>query len=78
MEYAEPYVIEAMIPGLLAEHPDWAAELAARKAASPEFAGDPDAIRQWFYERTPYWDARAGVYPVGCLDDRAQVEGLPR
>ena len=76
VEYAEPYVIEAMIPALLAAHPDWAAELAARKAAAPAFAADPDAIRQWFYERTPYWDDRAGAYPVGCLDDRATVDRL--
>lgn len=78
VEYAEPYVLEAMIPQLLAAHPKWAAELAVRKAASPDFAGDPGAIRQWFYERTPYWDTRAGIYPVGCLDDRAAVARLPR
>lgn len=76
VEYVESYVIEEMIPRLLAEHPEWAAELAARKAASPEFAADPWAIRMWFYQRTPWWDARAGVYPVGCLDDREAVDRL--
>ena len=78
VEYVEAYVIEEMIPRLLAEHPEWAAELAARKAASPEFAADPWAIRTWFYQRTPWWDDRAGVYPVGCLDDRETVEQLAR
>jgi len=77
VEYVEAYVIEAMIPRLLAEHPEWAAELEAKKAASPEFAANPWAIRMWFYARTPWWDARAGVYPVGLLDDRAVVEALP-
>lgn len=76
-EYVEAYVIEAMIPQLLADHPEWVAELEATKAASPEFAADPWAIRMWFYSRTPWWDARAGLYPVGCLDDRAAVEALP-
>jgi hypothetical protein len=76
VEYVESYVIEEMIPRLLAEHPEWEAELAARKAASPEFAADPWAIRVWFYQRTPWWDARAGVYPVGCLDDRETVDRL--
>lgn len=76
VEYVESYVIEEMIPRLLAENPAWEAELAARKAASPEFAADPWAIRMWFYQRTPWWDSRAGVYPVGCLDDRGTVERL--
>ncbi|MBK8167520.1 MAG: M14 family metallopeptidase [bacterium] len=76
VEYVESYVIEEMIPQLLTEHPEWEAELAARKAASPEFAADPWAIRMWFYQRTPWWDARAGVYPVGCLDDRETVDRL--
>lgn len=77
IEYVESYVIEEMIPRLLAEHPEWEQELAARKAASPEFAADPWAIRMWFYRRTPWFDSRAGVYPVGCLDSREQVQALP-
>lgn len=78
VEYVEAYVIEEMIPKLLAEHPDWAAELEASKAASPEFAADPWAIRTWFYQRTPWWDDRAGVYPVACVDDRDAVDRLAR
>ncbi|MBK6733633.1 MAG: M14 family metallopeptidase [bacterium] len=77
VEYVESYVIEEMIPRLLAENPGWAAELEARKAASPEFAADPWAIRMWFYARTPWWDGRAGVYPAACLDARSLVDGLP-
>ncbi len=77
VEYVESYVIEEMIPRLLSEHPEWEAELAERKASSPTFAADPWAIRMWFYERTPWWDGRAGIYPVGCLDDRQAVDALP-
>ena len=77
VEYVESYVIEEMIPRLLAENPGWAAELEARKAASPEFAADPWAIRLWFYARTPWWDGRAGVHPAACLDARSLVDGLP-
>lgn len=77
VEYVESYVIEEMIPRLLAENPGWATELEARKAASPEFAADPWAIRMWFYARTPWWDGRAGVHPAACLDDRSRVDALP-
>jgi hypothetical protein len=76
VEYVESYVIERMIPEMLAADPDLAAELEARKAADPEFAGDPWAIRYWFYARTPYFDTNVGIYPVGAVDDRSAVDGL--
>ena len=76
VEYVESYVIEQMIPGLLAEHPEWADELAQAKADNPDFAADPMAIRYWFYARTPYFDSRVGIYPVGMLDDAGVVAGL--
>jgi hypothetical protein len=28
----------------------------------------------WFLERSPWWDQRIGLYPVGRLDS---LEGLP-
>lgn len=76
VEYVESYVIEQMIPDLLAANPTWGAELEAAKQASPEFANDPWAIRYWFYARTPYWDDRVGVYPIGAVDSREAVAGL--
>ena len=57
-----------MIIEMMAENPDLATELAERKAADPEFAADPRAIRYWFYEKTPYYDHRVGIYPVGSLE----------
>ena len=77
VEYVESYVIEEMIPGLLAADPGMADRLAERKAADPEFAADPWAIRYWFYEQTPYYDHRTGIYPVGSVDDPAIVKQLP-
>jgi len=77
VEYVESYVIEPMMQEMLAGDPDLLAELEAAKAADPEFADDPWAIRYWFYERTPYYDQQAFLYPVGCLDDRGVLETLP-
>jgi hypothetical protein len=76
-EYVESYVIEAMAREMLARDPDLARQLEAAKAADPEFAGDPRAIRDWFYRRTPYCDDRVNIYPVGLIDDRAVLEALP-
>jgi hypothetical protein len=77
VEYVESYVIEKMIPQMLEDDPELAEELAERKAADPEFAADPGAIRHWFYSRTPYFDQRVGVYPVGSLDSPAALDSLP-
>ena len=46
------------------------------KAADPEMAGKPRAILNWFYARTPYWDERIGLYPVGRIMDRKVVDSL--
>ena len=51
-------------------------EAKAAAAADSTLAGDPWAIRYWFYKRTPYYDSRASVYPVGLIDDRRILETL--
>ena len=40
-------------------------EAAAKLAADPAFAADGDARLAWFYERTPFYDQRYRLYPVG-------------
>ena len=77
VEYVESYVIEEMITEMLAANPELGEELAERKAADPEFAADPWAIRYWFYAKTPYYDSRVNIYPIGSLDSREVVDGLP-
>jgi murein tripeptide amidase MpaA len=77
VEYVESYVIEQMIPQMLAADPRLGAELDSLKAGDPKFAADPWAIRHWFYARTPYYDDRVGVYPVGLVDDADVVATLP-
>jgi murein tripeptide amidase MpaA len=77
VEYVESYVIEEMITAMLAENPELADELAERKAADPEFAADPWAIRFWFYAKTPFYDQRVGIYPIGALDSSEVIGGLP-
>lgn len=72
-EYAENYVMEAKAREMLAADPALAAEFAAKKAADPAFAADQQAILDWFFRRTPYWDARIGVYPVAKVTERSQI-----
>lgn len=75
-EYVESYVIEQIMQEMTAADPVLLDELAEHKASDAAFAGNPWAIRYWFYERTPYYDQQAFLYPVGCLDERAVVDSL--
>jgi hypothetical protein len=78
VEYVESYVIERMMAEMVRDDPDLRAEFEAARAADADLAGDPWAIRQWFYRRTPYHDSRAFVYPVARIDDAAILATLPR
>lgn len=77
-EYGESYVLERMAREMLDRDPALRAELERRKAEDKAFAGDPEAILNWFYARSPYWDSRLNVYPVGRIQDEATVRGLLR
>ncbi len=74
-EYIESYVLEAKIREMLASDLALATAFEEAKLDS-SFAGDPERIRRWFYERSPYVEHRTGVYPVGLIRDRAVVEAL--
>jgi hypothetical protein len=77
VEYIEPYVLEPLGAQMVSADDSLAAALAHRKAASAGFAADPDSIRDWLYQRTPYFDDRYRIYPVAMVDDRDVVSGLP-
>lgn len=62
-EYAEARVIEAMAREMLSADP--ALQAAFETALEdPDFAASPRARLRFFYERTPYFDARLNRYPV--------------
>jgi hypothetical protein len=64
-EYIEPYAIAPLADRMLAEDPALKAEFDAKLAADPAFAANMVARLQWFYARTPYFDERYLLYPVG-------------
>jgi len=65
VEYIEGYAIAPLAERMLATDPALKAEFEQKLASDPKFAADPDARLGWFYERTPYYDARFRLYPVG-------------
>ncbi len=75
-EYFETYVMEEYARKMIAENPSLKNEFEKRKKDNPEFAKDQYAQLQWFFERSPYWDKKKDVYPVGRIFDRKVVEEL--
>ena len=77
-EYMESYVIEALARRMLEHDEALRQEFEDAKAKDEEFAESPYRIRMWFYERTPYWDDRIGIYPVGMITDAKLLDHLPK
>jgi hypothetical protein len=75
-EYAENYVMEPLAAKMLTEDPVLKAEFEKKKAEDTLFAKNPDAILNWFYNKSPYRDPAMEIYPVGKLYDRKAVNGL--
>jgi murein tripeptide amidase MpaA len=65
VEYIEAYAIAPLAEKMLTADPTLKAEFEAKLAAEPAFAADGDARLAWFYERTPFYDQRFRLYPVG-------------
>ncbi len=75
-EYFENYAMEDVIRKMLADDPKLAAEFTAAKADTA-LANHPDKIRRWFYERSPWYEKTAGLYPIGRIVDRSVLQTLP-
>ncbi|MCF8506238.1 MAG: M14 family metallopeptidase [Caulobacter sp.] len=65
VEYIEGYAVAPLADRMLAADPALKAAFDAKLASDPAFAASPDARLGWFYERTPYFDDRYLLYPVG-------------
>jgi hypothetical protein len=75
-EYSESYVMETMAREMIKKNPALKAEFEKKKASDKEFAADPDAMLNWFYSKSPYWDSHLNVYPVGRIVQRSEIDKL--
>lgn len=64
-EYIEGYAIAPLADRMLASDPALRRAFDAKVAADPSFAANGEARLAWFYERTPYYDERYLLYPIG-------------
>jgi Zinc carboxypeptidase len=65
VEYMEPYAIAPMADRMLATNPKLKAEFEKRLKDDAAFAASPLRRLQFFYERSPFYDDRYLLYPVG-------------
>ncbi|MEO8074381.1 MAG: M14 family metallopeptidase [Acidobacteriota bacterium] len=65
-EYGEAYVIEKLAREMLAKDENLRKEF-EEKLKDENFAKNPRARLNFFYERSPYFDKRIGLYPVGRI-----------
>lgn len=76
-EYSETYVMEGLAREMLKNDPELKAEFEKKKAEDPEFAKSQWGMLNWFYSRSPWWDEKKNLYPVGKIIERHDVEALP-
>lgn len=65
VEYMEPYAIAPMAEQMLASNPKLKTEFETRLKDDEAFAASPLRRLQFFYERSPFYDDRYLLYPVG-------------
>jgi murein tripeptide amidase MpaA len=64
-EYVEEYIMEPMAAKMMAEDPALAKEFEQKLINDAAFRLNPEERLQWFYRKTPFYDERAMLYPVG-------------
>lgn len=75
-EYSESYVMESMAREMLVKDPELKKEFEMKMSSDKNFSTDQEKILNWFYSKTPYWDNRLAIYPIGKIYDNASLSGL--
>jgi hypothetical protein len=66
-EYFSDYVFEDLAENFLNEHPEIFKQLEAKKKEDEKFRNDPEAILDWVYRKSPWYEPTHMVYPVARL-----------
>ncbi len=66
-EYAEAYILEKLAREMMAKDEALRREFERRVADDPKFAASASQRLEFFYKRSPYWDAQLNLYPVGRI-----------
>ncbi|MCD4746219.1 MAG: M14 family metallopeptidase [Bacteroidales bacterium] len=75
-EYGENYVMEKVAREMLAKDPELKKEFEQKKINDPDFANSQWHQLNWFYQKTPYWDEKKDVYPVGKIYEKKVLDSV--
>jgi hypothetical protein len=75
-EYAESYVMETMAREMIKSNPALKTEFDQKKISDKAFASDPDAMLNWFYSKSVFWDNQLNLYPIGRIVKRSELEKI--
>lgn len=75
-EYSETYVMEGIAREMIEKDPSLKAEFEMKIAEDPDFSKSQWGMLNWFYARSPWWDEKKNLYPVGKIIERQDVDGL--
>ena len=68
--------MEKLAREMLQQNPSLQLEFDKKKLSDTAFAKNAEEILNWFYERSPWWDIKLNVYPVGKIFDAKEVEQI--
>lgn len=74
-EYSESYIMEEVASQMLANDAALRKEF-GEKLKDEKFAKDPRARINFLYMRSPYYDTRIGIYPVGRVTAKSELDRL--
>jgi hypothetical protein len=72
-EYSESYVMERVAREMLAKNPALKAEYEKKMSEDKDFSQNPYAQYNWFYAKSPWWDDRKDIYPIGKIYDKELI-----
>lgn len=72
-EYAEGYGLEKLAREMLAGDSTLASDFRSKLLTDSSFAHNPQARLEFFYQKSPFWDARIGSYPVKKLMNKVEL-----
>lgn len=75
-EYSETYVMEGIAREMIKEDPELLKEFEEWKENHPQAAQSQWAQLNWFYSKSPWWDFRKNLYPVGRITDKKVLDDL--
>jgi hypothetical protein len=64
-EYIDDYILEPIAERMMKDDPKLAEEFTKKLSTDKDFAASPAKRLDWFYMKTPFFDERWRLYPVG-------------